>query len=126
MFQCDGYTVGLFPILTCAYIVLQVSLWNPLTFIISNVSSHFLSADLCKIDGDNPIVESIEHTHQSQVHPGCGLYPKYQVQSEEGGHHGDIAEYSDEVANLVNEQEPLIHKSWCCPLDWFLKRTFSD
>ena len=103
-----------------------MSLGNPLNLVISNVCCHFLSADLCEIYGDDSIVEGIEHAHQSQVHPGGGRHTKYNIQSKESSHHGDVAEYSDEVTNFVNEQEPFIHKSWGCSLDWLLQGTFGD
>ena len=119
-------TAILFLALTCTYILLQMSLRDPLTFIISNVGSHFLSADLCEIYGDDPIVERVEHAHQAQVHPGGGRHSKYNIQSQEGGHHGDVAEYADEITDFVDEQEPFIDQSGCSSLNWFLQGTFSD
>jgi len=110
----------------CTNILLQMYVGDPITFKISNVGSHFLSADLSEISGYNAIVESIEQAQLSQVHPDRGVGTKYQVQSEVSGHYGDEAEYSGEEADIVNKQKPFIDKSWCCSFDWLLQGTFGD
>ena len=103
-----------------------MSLRYALTLVISNTCRHLLRADLGKVPGHHPVVEGVEHAHEAEVHPGGGLHTEYDVQAEEGGHHGDVAEYSDTVTNFINQQEPLVNQPRCGSLDWFLQRPLGD
>ena len=91
------------PPLTCTNIRLQMPLRNALTLIISNIRRHFLCTDLCKVPGHDPVVQGVEHAEQPQVHPCGRLHVEYEVEPQEGGHHGEVSEDTHEVADLVNE-----------------------
>ena len=113
-------TVTLFLVLTCTYHLLKMS------------DGWWGSPQFYNIQCWQPFSQcrSKEHAHQSWVHPDCGLLTKYQVQSEESGHYGEYSKYSDDVADIVNEQKPFIDESrgpfyWQLWLNtWSLRMTF--
>ena len=82
--------------------MLQVSLRHPLALVVANARRHLLSADLGQVSAHDPVVESIEHAHQTHIHPCGGLHPEYDVETEECGHHGDVAKDANNVADLVD------------------------
>ena len=83
---------------------------------LTDIRCHFLSTYFCEISGHDSVIQSIEHTHQPSIHPGRRLSVEDKVESHEGGEHGEVTKDTNDVADLVDEKEPLVHESWCCAL----------
>ena len=79
--------------------------------IVTNISCHLFGAYFGKVPGHDPVVQRVEHAHQPRVHPRRRLRIEDKVESHEGGEHGEVSEHADDVADLVDEQEPLVHQS---------------
>ena len=69
---------------------------------VTYVCCHLLRAYLGKIPRHYSVVESVEHAHESCIHPGRGFSSEYKVEPQEGCHHGKVSEYAGTVADLVD------------------------
>lgn len=76
-----------------------------------NMWRHFIGTNLGQIPAEDPIVEAIEDEEQATVYPSVGLGTKQQVEAHHRHHNDDVTHHTQAAADLVDQQEPLIHLS---------------
>ena len=103
-----------------------MSLRYSLALVVSDTGGHLLCAYLGKVPGHDAVVEGVEHAHEAQVHPGGGFDGEDDVETEEGGHHGDVAKDAHTVTYFINQQKPFINQPRCGSLYRLLQRPLGD
>ena len=73
------------------------------------MSCHGISANLSNISGNNTKVKSVKEEQQAKVHACLWFDHKQDVEAEDGEHDDKVAYDACCVADLVDQQEPLVH-----------------
>lgn len=79
-----------------------------MVFTHTNICCHFIGTNFRYIASQYTEIEAIENTHQPNVHPDVRLLIEYQIESEEGQHHDDVANDAEAVAQFVYKVEPFV------------------
>ena len=71
-----------------------------------SICTHF--SDVSRYD---PKIKSIEHEQQAKVHGGLRFDQQQNVEAKDGEHDDQVASDTCRVAQLVDQEEPLVHPS---------------
>lgn len=74
------------------------------------MGGHLVRADFGHVSSQHPVIQSVKHKQQPDVHPHVRRLVEHKVQPEEGKHHDDVPDDPQSVAQLVDEVEPLVHE----------------
>ena len=84
---------------------------NQPSYTYPDVRRHFIGTDFGKVATDDAKIKSVEKKQESKVHGDLGLDEEQHVETKQRQHDREVSYEADRVAHLVQQQEPLVHKS---------------
>ena len=72
---------------------------------------HGITAHFRKVSGHHAKIQAIKHDEEAKVHGGLRFDEEQHVETEHGEHYHDVTENPWTIADLVDEQKPLVHQS---------------